>query len=164
METKMKQTCKFCWGLSALLIVAVGAMGYFFMNPGNVENVDDGRTAIALSSAERSLVMSEMRGFLEGIGTITTAIGEQDLETVTQVARKLGMSAAGQVPFSLMGKLPSEFRTLGMVTHKDFDELAIEARDMGDQQVLLTRLGELINNCTTCHAAYRIDINQPNGD
>ena len=63
----MKQTCKFCWGLSALLIVAVGAMGYFFMNPGNVENVDDGRTAIALSSAERSLVMSEMRGFLEAI-------------------------------------------------------------------------------------------------
>ena len=159
----MKQTCKFCWGLSALLLVAVVGMGYFFMNPGNVKAVDDGRTAISLSSAERRQVMGEMRGFLEGVSAITTAVAENDMDAITRVAGKLGMSAAGQVPFSLIGKLPSEFRTLGMVTHKDFDELAIEARDMGDQQVLLTRLSDLMNNCTTCHDAYRIDVSQTKG-
>jgi hypothetical protein len=164
METKMKQTCKFCWGLSALLIVALAGMGYIFLNPDNLKKTDDGRTAIVLSAAERDLVLSEMRGFLEGIETITTGIAEKDMKAIAESAGKMGMSTAGQVPVALMGKLPSEFRSLGMATHKAFDELALEAQDMGDGQVVLSGLGELINNCTTCHAAYRIDIEDSKGN
>jgi hypothetical protein len=158
METRMNKTCKFCWALSALLIVAVAGMGYVFFNPGNLKKTDDGRTAIILSAAERDLVLAEMRGFLEGFETITVGIAEKDMKTIAQSAEKIGMATAGQVPLTLMGKLPSEFRSLGMATHKAFDALALEARDMGDGQVILSGLGELLNNCTTCHAAYRIDI------
>ncbi len=154
----MNKTCKFCWALSALLIVAVAGMGYIFFNPGNLEKTDDGRTAIILSAAERDLVLAEMRGFLEGTETIITGIAENDMKAIAQSAEKLGMPTAGQVPLALMAKLPSEFRSLGMATHRAFDALALEAQDMGDGKVILSELGELLNNCTTCHAAYRIDI------
>ena len=108
----MNKTCKFCWALSALLIAAVAGMGYIFFNPDNLEKIDDGRTAIILSAAERDLVLAEMRGFLEGIETITTGIADKDMEAITQSAKKMGMSTAGQVPLTLMAKLPSEFRSL----------------------------------------------------
>ena len=154
----MKKTCRFCWALSALLIVAVAGMGYVFFNPGNLRQTDDGRTAIMLSADERNLVLAEMRGFLEGIETITMGIVDNDMQAIAQSARKMGMAAAGQVPLTLMGKLPSEFRSLGMATHQAFDALAVEAQDIGDGQVILSGLGALINNCTTCHRAYRIDV------
>ncbi len=163
MEKKMKQTCKFCWGLSALLIVAVVSMAYIFIIPGKLAKSDDGRTTIVLSAVERDLVLSEMRGFLEGIETITTGIAENDMKVIAESATKMGMATAGQVPVSLMTKLPSEFRALGMATHKAFDALALEAQDMGDGKVILTALGELMNNCTTCHAGYRLDIENNKG-
>ncbi|MCP4073887.1 MAG: cytochrome c [Hyphomicrobiales bacterium] len=160
----MKQTCKFCWGLSALLIVAVVSMAYVFVIPGKLAKSDDGRTTIVLSAVERDLVLSEMRGFLEGIETITTGIAENDMKVIAESAAKMGMASAGQVPVALMTKLPSEFRSLGMATHKAFDALALEAQDMGDAKVILTALGELMNNCTTCHAGYRLDIENNKGN
>ncbi len=160
----MKQTCKFCWGLSVLLIVAVVSMAYIFVIPGKLAKSDDGRTTIVLSAVERDLVLSEMRGFLEGIETITTGIAENDMKVIAESAGKMGMATAGQVPVALMAKLPSEFRSLGMATHKAFDALALEAQDMGDGKVILTALGELMNNCTTCHAGYRLDIENSEGN
>lgn len=164
MEKKMKQTCKFCWGLSALLIVVVAGMAYIFIIPGKLAKSDDGRTAIVVSAVERDLVLSEMRGFLEGIEIITTGLAENDMKAIAESAGKMGMASAGQVPVALMAKLPSEFRALGMATHKAFDALALEAQDMGDEKMILTTLGELINNCTTCHAAYRIDSEKDKGN
>ncbi len=160
----MKQTCKFCWALSALLIVAVAGMGYIFVIPGELTKSDDGRSAIVLTATERNLVLGEMRGFLEGIETITAGLAENDMKSIAEGAGKMGMASAGQVPVALMAKLPSEFRGLGMATHQAFDELALEAQDMGNGQVILTGLAELINNCTTCHAAYRIDTESDKGN
>ncbi len=160
----MKKSCKFCWVLSALLITMIAGLGYVFLNPGNLVKSEDGRAAIVLSVDERDLVLSEMRGFLEGIETIVSGITEKDMDAIAESAEKMGMSSAAQVPLALMGKLPSEFRSLGMATHTAFDELALEARGMGDEQVILAGLGELINNCTTCHSAYRIEADGQKGN
>ncbi len=152
----MIKSCKFCWGTSAILLIAIATLAYMFLVRGSVTDSADGRTAIILSGSERDLVLEEMRGFLEGIQTITAALAEKDLKTVAESARKVGMANAGGVPLTLMAKLPLEFKTLGMATHKAFDELSQEATDMGDAQVTLTKLGELINNCTACHSGYRL--------
>jgi len=156
--------CKFCWGVSLLSVGAVLAMAYMFMIRGSVEASEgDGRTTIMLTAGERELVLNEMRGFLESVQEIVTGAVNKDMKSVYAAAHKSGMAGVGEVPVSLMGKLPLAFKTLGMSTHKGFDALAMEAQDIGDPQVVLGKLGELMNNCTTCHASYRFNIESVKG-
>ncbi|MFK5978759.1 MAG: hypothetical protein QM488_07735 [Rhizobiaceae bacterium] len=156
--------CKLCWGVSALLIAVIVGMGYIFIIKGSTSTADDGRTAIFISEGERDLVLSEMRGFLEGVQEITSGLAKDDMKTVASSAQALGMAGAGNAPASLMAKLPLEFMTMGMDTHKAFDALSVEAQDIGDPKVILTKLSELMNNCTTCHAGYRFEIEGDKGD
>ena len=83
------------------------------------------------------------------------------MKEVASSAHALGMAGAGAA--SLMAKLPLEFMTMGMGTHEAFDALAIEAEDLGDQKVILTKLSDLMNNCTTCHAGYRFEVEGKKG-
>ena len=68
------------------------------------------------------------------------------------------MGSAGGEPITLIAKLPLEFKTMGMGTHRAFDELAMEAEDLGDSGVLLGQLSAILTNCTSCHAGYRFDV------
>ena len=85
------------------------------------------------------------------------------MKEVASSGHALGMASAGAAPASLMAKLPLEFMSMGMGTHEAFDELAIEAEDLGDQKVILTKLSDLMNNCTTCHAGYRFEVEGQKG-
>ena len=153
----MNKTCKLCWGVSFIMGVAVLAMVYMFMIRGNVVESSDGRTAIILEQGERGLVLEEMRGFLESVQSITQGLAENDMKSIAEAAKKVGMANAGGVPVALMTKLPLDFKTLGLATHKAFDALSMEAEDLGDAKTVLAQLSELMNNCTTCHSTYRID-------
>ncbi len=155
--------CRFCWILSAALFVGVVSMGYMFGIKGNVAASDDGRTSILLTAGERDLVLSEMRVFLESVQAITMGVVNKDMKSIAATASKVGMASAAGVPASLMGKLPLEFKQLGMKTHQAFDGLSQEAQDIGDPQVILAKLGEMLNNCTTCHASYRFDVEDSKG-
>ncbi len=64
------------------------------------------------------------------------------------------------VPGTLMGKLPLEFKKLGFDTHTRFDQLALDAEQLGDPGHSLTQLAELMQNCVACHAAYRFEVEQ----
>ena len=154
----MVKTCKLCWGLSALSITVVAVMAYMFVIRGNVSESDDGRTAITLSAGERDLVLAEMRDFLESVQSIVAGLAENDMAAVAASAKVVGMANFQGVPTTLMAKLPLDFKALGRSTHQAFDALAMEALDMGDQKVVLARLGKVMLNCTSCHAGYRLDI------
>lgn len=146
----------------ALSICAMGFMAYIFMVQGNVTASKDGRTAIVLYPDERDFVLEEMRGFLEAVQTITEALAAKDMETIATAAHQVGMTTAKAVPTPLMGKLPLEFKKLGFVTHEAFDDLSLDAKDMGDPEAVLTKLGQLLLNCTGCHAAYRLEAQAAN--
>lgn len=154
----MAKSCKLCWGLFGLTVVGVAAAATMLFVMGNTTTSDDGRSAIHMNGSERDLVLAEMRGFLEGVEAIIDAVAENDMKSVSESARKVGMGNVEGVPVSLMAKLPLEFKSLGMATHNAFDDLAVEAEDMGDREVVLQKLGSILGNCTTCHAGYRIDI------
>ena len=149
--------CKLCWGVSALFAVVIATMSYVFVIRGNVVDSPDGRTAIILTAGERNEILAEMRGFLESVQEITSGLAENDMEAIAISAHRVGMVNAQNVPVALMAKLPLEFKTLGMATHKAFDEIAMESKDMKDSTVVMSKLGALLNNCTTCHAGYRLD-------
>ena len=156
----MNTSAKFSWAITTVSLIAVIAMAYMFIVRGAVTASDDGRSAIMLSAGERDLVLGEMRGFLESIQAIAAALATDDMAAVAASARAVGAGTIGAVPVTLMGKLPLEFKALGRSTHVAFDDLANEATDMGNSKVMLSKLGELMKKCTSCHAGYRFDIEQ----
>ncbi len=153
------KTCKLCWLITGILILAIVAMGYKFMIAGSIAPASDGREALILEPAERDLVLTEMRMFLSSVQKITRALTEEDMETVVKAAREVGLAAQQAVPGSLMGKLPLAFKKLGFDTHKKFDALALDAEQLGDPNHALQQLSTLMNNCVACHSTYQIQNN-----
>ncbi len=138
------------------VVIAVGA--YKFIFAGATEIADDGRTAIMLEAGERDFVLGEMRVFLETVQGVVAAIAENDMAKVAELSTAVGMGSTGGETAALIGKLPLEFKTLGLATHALFDDLAQEATDMGDPTVITASLGVLMENCASCHAGYRFDV------
>jgi len=67
------------------------------------------------------------------------------------------MAAAHDGPAGLRQKLPPEFKHLGHATHTGFDDLARDAASMADPSLALKQLGQLMSNCVSCHATFRIE-------
>lgn len=156
--------CKFAWTLAAVLAVAVGLLLYSFVWRGQVLPAgNDGRVAIALEAGERDLVLAEMRTFLHSVQLITDGVAREDMQQVTEAARRSGLAAQGSVPPGLMAKLPGAFKVQGMDTHSRFDAVALDAEQLGDPTHTLTQMGALMQNCVACHAAYRFETVQGKG-
>lgn len=156
----MEFCCRACWSLFGLFFLAVaGFAGYIFVT-GLVMDSEDGRTAIVLNEAERDLVLTEMRGFLEAVEGVMDGVLEEDMAAVAESARTVGMATTQAVPMALMAKLPLEMKTLGMETHAAFDTIAREAEDMGDGTEILKLVRDALGNCTSCHASYRLAVNK----
>jgi len=154
----MKHRCWMCWTISVVLAAGLLGMGFVFVVKGNVEPHADGRTAVLLLPDERNLVLAEMRGLLETVQTVLQAAVAGDMQAVSTAATAAGMAAAEAESAALLGKLPLEFMTLGMGTHKAFDALAATAQGTEDPLVVLGELGVIMDRCTGCHAGYRLGI------
>lgn len=149
--------CKVCWLSLAAAVMVVAGMTYKFIVQGAVEQGVDGRLAIQLDDHERQLVLSEMRAFLESVQQIMHGISDNDMKLVATSASSVGLASQRAVPGSLIGKLPLSFKKLGRDTHAKFDELALDAGQFGDSGHSLSQLGNLMQNCVACHAAYRFE-------
>ena len=149
--------CKLCWTLLLCAIIAVGAMAYKFIISGETITSSDGRQSLLLEEGERDLVLTEMRMFLNAAQQIIQAANAGDTEAIAEAARVVGSAAQEAVPGSLMKKLPIEFKKLGFDTHSKFDQLAKTAEQLGDPDVSLNQLAELMQNCVVCHEGYRVD-------
>ncbi len=146
------------WLISLVLAVALGWMSYNFIIVGQTEPHADGRTVVLLAPDERNKVLGEMRGLLETVQGITLAATEGDMAQVRALATAAGMAAAEGESAALVGKLPLEFKTLGLRTHRAFDALAARAGDSADPLEVLGEMGKLMGNCTSCHAGYRLGV------
>ena len=154
--------CKKCWTTVAVLLLISTGIAYKFIIQGKVTESTDGRTAILLDKDERDIVLSEMRVFLGSIQQITSGISDDDMKLVSEYARKSGRGAQMEVPGSLIGKLPLSFKKLGSDTHAKFDELALDAEQLGDRDHALSQMNALLKNCVACHAAYRFEVSTLN--
>jgi len=120
----------------------------------------DTRKKLYLNQAERHHVLSEMRLFLNSVQKITRGVAEEDMKLVVEYARKAGRAAGGGAPAGFRDKLPKEFRMLGHQTHAKFDQLALDAADLGDASHVLSQLSSLMKNCIACHASYQIKVSE----
>lgn len=142
----------------AVLLSIILAGIYKFIFQGSVIEDRDNRTAILLDEAERNFVLAEMRTFLASVQQITEGVGLEDMAIVSQSARMVGNAAQQGAPGTLMGKLPIGFKQLGHDTHTRFDQLALDAEDLGDASHSLSQLSELMKNCVACHETYKIQL------
>lgn len=147
--------CGRCWLLLAIVVALAFAIGYRLLTGAHTPTGSDGRAEIALAPEDRDLVLAEMRTFLGAVQGITVALTKEELQAVAQQARAVGAAAIGQVPPSLMQALPLEFKTLGRSVHADFDQLALDAEQLGDPEHSLRQLGDILGKCVACHATYR---------
>lgn len=154
----MKSGCRICRVINLVLAVGLAGAAYLLVSPGNVEPHADGRSVVLLTPDERNMVLGEMRGLLETVQVVVQAATMGDMEAISAASTAAGMAAARGESAALIGKLPIEFMTLGMGTHKAFDALAVTAQGTDDPMVVLAELGTIMDNCTGCHAGYRLGI------
>jgi mono/diheme cytochrome c family protein len=147
--------------VTPFIIVSLFVSSLFITHIANANDhataTSDTRQSIVMTETERNLVLIEMRGFLQSVQVIVEALGKDDAVAVAKAATKVGMIEQKPMPAELKKKLPKEFKMLGMKTHKAFDQLALDAKDMEDKQQTLEQLGRLMKNCVSCHAMFKLD-------
>ncbi len=152
----MLKSPKFLWLAILVLLAGLGFMTNKFIIAGKTIPSKDDRTAILVTAEERTMILGEMRKFLETIQGISEATAKGDLETVAMLAIDMGNESPNVSP-SLMGKLPIEFKSLGSATHGLFTDLGETAKG-GDANAVLRDMGNLMLNCTSCHADNKFVI------
>lgn len=148
---------KLCGALVVLLLLALGAMTWFFVIRGSTVQGEDGRTVVLLSPSDRAFFLSEMRGWLESVQGITEALAEGDMKRAAEEAQAAGKVDMNQIPGSLLRSIPAEMKQLGFGTHAAFRTLAQEIEKDRDEKTALRMLSELMLNCVGCHASYRVE-------
>jgi cytochrome c556 len=148
-------------GLIALVLwLATAALGGVLFVHGRTAQAPDGRTAVLMSAEEREMVFGEMRGLLAGVRDITEALADSDPIRVVGLAKAMGMGEAHDKAPALLAKLPLDFKRQALALHGGFDEMAVAAATGSTPAEINRLLIAQLNRCTTCHAAYRIDIAQ----
>ena len=148
---------RICIAIIALLLLVLAAMVYKFIVLGSTGGTTDGRTVVLITPAERTFVLTEMRGLLAGVQGMSEALAGDDVARVARIARSLGMQADTGAPPGLMGKLPLEFKTLGLSVHTDFDRLADKADAKAAPKELLSQLSGVMQKCIACHDRYQFN-------
>lgn len=114
------------------------------------------RETLTLSPAEAAEMLSGMRTYLETIQDLVSALAENQVGRVPEIAAKSGAMLLGNVnPFTGL-KAPIGFTMMSLDTHEKFDQLAEKARRGVSRTEVLADLRDILGNCTGCHAAYRL--------
>ena len=148
----------FCRIALGLWVMTIAVAGWFFVKGWTTQGTD-GRTQIVLASAERDLILGEMRMLLKVVHGVVTGLAAHDQEAnraqMVQAARSAGMDMAADVNPALMAKLPLPFKQMGMLIHQDMDTLADAIVKKETSQRILQRLSSMTARCTGCHDMYR---------
>ena len=140
----------------AVLVLVIAAMAYKFIVVGSTQNGEDGRVAVILEPGERALMLREMREFVAGLQLVADALSRDDMLGVAKASRGMGIARAHDVPIAMMGKLPLEFKTLALGTHREFDTIAADAEANGRPKHALAQLADVLQKCVACHASYQV--------
>ncbi|MDD5329231.1 MAG: hypothetical protein PHX38_04445 [Sulfuricella sp.] len=153
-----RSNCLACGALLALLAAPATAqeMQHDMSMHAPAAAAKDQRTAIVLTTAERAIVLQEMRDMLGGTQSVVAGLANDDMKAVASAARPLGMHVMHGVPVSLKAKLPMGFKQMGMAMHSDFDQIALDAESLGDPKHTLKQMDALLQKCVACHGIYQI--------
>jgi len=117
--------------------------------------MSDTRTELRLNEQMKVLQKTMMREHLSTLGEMIAALGADDLNRASEIARtKLGWNQAQERNCSMMSGGEKDFLTLGKAMHMKADEFSRAAK-AGKRKAALVTLSELINSCNACHNRFR---------
>jgi hypothetical protein len=114
------------------------------------------RIEVAISAAEREVVLDRMRTMLAQSQAILDAALKDDRPRLAQAARTVGLTGEAHMPPEVVSRLPAAFKQLAQQTHRSFDAIAEAAERAEPRDALLARLSENLGRCVACHSAYRL--------
>jgi len=117
----------------------------------------DTRQRLILPAEQRDGILAEMRLMLEALSGVIAALSRDDPEAAAVAARSAGVGVAVDATPVLQPLLPPAFLSLGMATHQSFDRLADSLAAGATTNQGLSDLANISQNCTACHATFRID-------
>lgn len=140
------------------IIVACVASTLIAAPASNAASADtaDRREVVSFGTAAREELRAGMRGYLESVQGIVDGLSTSRPAEVAASAARSGERML-TLESAITGlALPPGFVTLSLDTHRKFDALAAMAATGAPRLQLLGALDEILSNCTSCHAAYRL--------
>jgi len=116
------------------------------------------RQAVVLTADERTMVLAEMRGFMESVQGVLSAVAAKDAKALAEAAGKSGMKVMGHLPMKTRAKFPPELMAMGRATHMGFDSLAADAAGGTVPADTVARLAAISGQCVACHATFRFEV------
>ena len=149
-----------CFAVIALLVIVIAAMAYKFIVAGSTGETRDGRTVVLVTPAERLFMLNEMRGLFAGVPGLAGALAREDFAQAAKLARSLGSDPDSAQAATLMGKLPLDFKALGLSLDSDFERMAkaLETGEAKDSKGVLRQLSGTLQKCVACHARYQLGV------
>ncbi len=141
-------------GIALALVVTMAAEPTVAQRPPQAQG--DPREAVALNPAETEKMLAGMRTYLETIQGIVAALAENDTSRIPAIAMKSGAKMLEEVAPTTGLKTPMGFSMMSFDTHDKFDKLADKAAKGTSRGEMLSDLREIMGNCISCHAAYRL--------
>ena len=118
----------------------------------------DVRTVVLLPAKGRHMVLEEMRVMLISVEGYIAAAAKGDTAGMRAAAHASGAAAAADMDPAVEDHLPADFVRLGMSTHVAWDSLAADVGRGATPNQSLGRLADIMKNCVSCHAQYRIEV------
>lgn len=117
---------------------------------------NDARETITLPAAEAETLRAGMRGYLESVQGIVAGLAASQPAAVAAEARKSGEAMLDGKVIATGLSMPAGFIAISLDTHRKFDDLARAASSGAPRLQILAKLNDILANCTSCHAAYRL--------
>ena len=103
---------KKCGIIITLLLAIIIAGALKFLVLGSVVKGEDNRTVILLDAGERNHILGEMRNLLGHMQQLTSALADDDMDKVIDIANTLVKDSSGKTPTSIIAKMPLSFKTI----------------------------------------------------
>ncbi|MFP4607849.1 MAG: hypothetical protein ACOCUM_00750 [Thiohalospira sp.] len=115
----------------------------------------DRRTLLPLPFEVRDRILRNMRQEnLGGLGKMLSALAEDDLEEVAQIAAGMSFTPDKQKASRRRGS--RAFARMAARFHGERMPAVRRAAEMGDRRLVLKRLSEAVTSCNNCHTAFRL--------
>lgn len=120
------------------------------------DTAPDNRTLINIDPVGKTHVLLEMRQLLEAVQLVMDSALNQNMDAVAKHASNVGMSAMKATPPSVAEQLPMGFKVMGRGIHEAMDNIARDARDLGDSRHTLEQLNDALQSCVACHQSFKL--------
>jgi hypothetical protein len=133
-------------------------MNHGMMGGETAKAAPETRQAVVLNADERAMVLAEMRGFMESVQGVLSAVAAKDAKALAESAGRSGMKVMGHLPMATRAKFPPALMAMGRATHMGFDSLATDAASGTVPADTVARLATISSGCVACHAAFRFEV------